>query len=254
MNKIIVGQNIVKSFGEGAEKRRVLDGVSVEINAGEFVAVMGPSGSGKSTLLYALSGMDGVDRGSVLFDGVDLARLGDNELADVRRRKMGFVFQQPTLLRNLNVLDNIVLPSMRDGRKNARQLSEKARTLMAKTEIGDLADRDITQASGGQLQRVGICRALMNDPQIIFGDEPTGALNSTSANEIMALLADIHRTGTTILLVTHDARVAAKTERVLFIFDGKIAGEHRPGAYDETRGDLKVREESLTAWLAEMKF
>jgi len=198
--------------------------------------------------------MDGVDSGSVLFDGVDLARLGDNELADIRRRQMGFVFQQPTLLRNLNVLDNIVLPSMRDGRKNARQLSAKARALMARTDIGDLADRDITQASGGQLQRVGICRALMNDPQIIFGDEPTGALNSTSANEIMALLADIHRTGTTILLVTHDARVAAKTERVLFIFDGKIAGEHRPGAYDESRGDLKAREESLSAWLAEMKF
>jgi len=254
VNKIIVGQNIVKSFGEGAEKRRVLDGVSVEIKQGEFVAVMGPSGSGKSTLLYALSGMDGVDSGSVLFDGVDLARLGDNELADIRRRQMGFVFQQPTLLRNLNVLDNIVLPSMRDGRKNARQLSAKARALMARTDIGDLADRDITQASGGQLQRVGICRALMNDPQIIFGDEPTGALNSTSANEIMALLADIHRTGTTILLVTHDARVAAKTERVLFIFDGKIAGEHRPGAYDESRGDLKAREESLSAWLAEMKF
>jgi putative ABC transport system ATP-binding protein len=254
MNKIILGQNIVKSFGAGAEKRRVLDGVSVEINAGEFIAVMGPSGSGKSTLLYALSGMDGVDSGSVLFDGVDLARLGDNELADVRRRKMGFVFQQPTLLRNLNILDNIVLPAMRDGRKNARQLSAKARALMAKTAIGDLADRDITQASGGQLQRVGICRALMNDPRIIFGDEPTGALNSTTANEIMALLADIHRSGTTILLVTHDARVAAKTERVLFIFDGKIAGEYRPGVYDESHGDFKAREESLIAWLAEMEF
>ncbi len=254
MKKILVGEKIVKSYGEGAERRHVLDGVSVEINAGEFVAVMGPSGSGKSTLLFALSGMDGVESGSVQFDGVDLARLNDNELADIRRSKMGFVFQQPTLLRNLNVLDNIMLPAMRDGRKNARQISEKARALLAKTDIGDLADRDITQASGGQLQRVGICRALMSDPQIIFGDEPTGALNSTSANEIMALLADIHRSGTTILLVTHDVRVAAKTERVLFIFDGKIAGEHRPGLYDETRDDLKAREESLTAWLAEMQF
>jgi putative ABC transport system ATP-binding protein len=254
MQKILVGENIVKSFGEGAEKRNVLDGVSVEINAGEFVAVMGPSGSGKSTLLFALSGMDGIDSGTVVFDGVDLSRLGDNELADIRRKKMGFVFQQPTLLRNLNVLDNIVLPSMRDGRKNARQISDKARALMAKTDIGELEERDITQASGGQLQRVGICRALMNDPKIIFGDEPTGALNSTSANEIMALLADIHRTGTTILLVTHDVRVAAKTERVLFIFDGNIAGEFMAGTYDETRDDLKSREESLTAWLAEMKF
>ena len=254
MNKIIAGENLVKSFGAGDERRKVLDGVSVEINAGEFVAVMGPSGSGKSTLLFALSGMDAVDSGNVVFDGVDLSRLNDNELADLRRTKMGFVFQQPTLLRNLNILDNIILPAMRDGGKKGAQLAAKARTLMEKTGIAGLETRDITQASGGQLQRVGICRALMSDPQIIFGDEPTGALNSTSANEIMALLADIHRAGTTIMLVTHDVRVAAKTERVLFIFDGKIAGEYRPGAYDETRDDLKAREEALTAWLAEMRF
>lgn len=254
MKKIIVSENLVKSFGQGDEKRNVLDGVSVEINEGEFVAIMGPSGSGKSTLLFALSGMDSVDSGKVIFDDVDLARLSDNQLADIRRTKMGFVFQQPTLLRNLNILDNIILPSMRNGSKNGVQVTEKAKVLMEKTDISGLEIRDITQASGGQLQRVGICRALMSDPKIIFGDEPTGALNSTSANEIMALLAEIHRNGTTILLVTHDVRVAAKTERVLFIFDGKIAGEYRPGVYDETRDNLKAREESLTNWLAEMKF
>lgn len=254
MNKIIAGVNMVKSFGEGAKKRNVLDGVSVEIDEGEFVAIMGPSGSGKSTLLFALSGMDAVDSGSVAFDGIDLSRLCDNELADIRRRKMGFVFQQPTLLRNLNILDNIILPSMRDGKKYAGQINEKARALMKKTDILELEGRDITQASGGQLQRVGICRALMSDPRIIFGDEPTGALNSASANEILALLAGIHRSGTTILLVTHDVRVAARTERVLFIYDGKIAGEYLAGTYDETRDDLRTREEGLAAWLAEMEF
>jgi putative ABC transport system ATP-binding protein len=254
MKKIIVSENLVKSFGQGDEKRNVLDSVSVEINEGEFVAIMGPSGSGKSTLLFALSGMDSVDSGKVIFDGVDLAQLSDNQLADIRRTKMGFVFQQPTLLRNLNILDNIILPSMRNGGNNGVQVTQKAKVLMEKTDIAGLEMRDITQASGGQLQRVGICRALMSDPKIIFGDEPTGALNSTSANEIMALLAEIHRNGTTILLVTHDVRVAAKTERVLFIFDGKIAGEYRPGVYDETRDNLKSREESLTTWLAEMKF
>jgi putative ABC transport system ATP-binding protein len=254
MKKIIISENLVKSFGQGDEKRNVLDGVSVEINQGEFVAIMGPSGSGKSTLLFALSGMDGVDSGNVVFDGVDLARLSDNQLADIRRTKMGFVFQQPTLLKNLNILDNIILPSMRNGSKNGAQVTEKAKGLMGKTDIAGLETRDITQASGGQLQRVGICRALMSNPKIIFGDEPTGALNSTSANEIMALLAEIHRSGTTILLVTHDVRVAAKTERVLFIFDGKIAGEYHPGLYDEARDDLKSREETLTSWLAGMKF
>ena len=254
MQKILVGENIVKSFGAGDEKRNVLDGVSVAINAGEFVAVMGPSGSGKSTLMFALSGMDAVDSGSVIFDGVDISQIGDNQLADIRRTRMGFVFQQPTLLKNLNILDNIILPSMRDRRENAAKITAKARALMQQTGIQGLEARDITQASGGQLQRVGICRALMSDPKIIFGDEPTGALNSTSANEIMQLLADIHRSGTTILLVTHDVKVAAKTERVLFMFDGQIAGEYLAGAYEESNDGLKVREEQLSAWLAEMKF
>ncbi len=254
MKKIIVGENIVKSFGEGEEKRKVLDGVSVEVKQGEFVSIMGPSGSGKSTLLFALSGMDDIDSGNVTFDGEDLSRLDDNKLADVRRRKMGFVFQQPTLLKNLNLLDNIILPAMRDGKKNAKQLNEKARSLMRKTDISDLEKRDITQASGGQLQRVGICRALMSDPKIIFGDEPTGALNSTSAKEIMELLAEIHRSGTTILLVTHDVRVAAKTERVLFMYDGKIVGEYMVESFTNNGNGHKTREEHLASWLTDMKF
>jgi len=254
MKKILVGENIVKSFGEGDERRNVLDGVSVEINEGEFVSVMGPSGSGKSTLMFALSGMDRVDSGKATFDGRELSKLSENELADIRRTGMGFVFQQPTLLKNLNILDNIILPSMRDHGQNAADLTEKARALMKKTGVEELENREITQASGGQLQRVGICRALMSDPKVIFGDEPTGALNSTSANEIMELLAEIHRCGTTIVLVTHDVKVAAKTERVIFLFDGKIAGEYWAGAYDEASDSLTEREERLTSWLAEMKF
>lgn len=249
---MIVAEKIVKSFGQGAERRHVLDGVSVDITAGEFVAIMGPSGSGKSTLLFALSGMDAVDGGRVVFDGVDLSRLSDDALADLRRRRMGFVFQQPTLLRNLSVLDNVILPSMRDGRARARQIREKARELMAMTGIAELEARDVTQASGGQLQRVGICRALMSDPAVIYGDEPTGALNSTASSEIMALLADIHRRGTTIVLVTHDPKVATRAERVLFIFDGRIAGEHVAGTHDASRDDLKGREVALSTWLTKM--
>jgi len=254
MKKIITCENIVKSFGEGVEKRNVLDGVYVEINEGEFVSVMGPSGSGKTTLMFALSGMDSVDSGKLAFDGEDLSILKENELTDIRRTKMGFIFQQPTLLRNLNLLDNIILPSMHDNRKNVSKITEKARTLMKKVGITELEKRNITQASGGQLQRVGICRALMSNPKIIFGDEPTGALNSKSASEIMKLLAEIHQTGTTILLVTHDVKVAAKTERVLFMFDGKIAGEYLSGTYDEARDNLETREERLIELLAKMKF
>ena len=204
MKKMIVGTNIEKSFGQ----EKVLRNVSVEIDAGEFVSIMGPSGSGKTTLMFALSGMDEIDGGSVQFDGKELATLSETALADLRRKQMGFVFQQPTLLKNLNVLDNIVLPAQKGNEKQAGNLMKKGQTLMEKMGIAGLEQRDITQVSGGQLQRAGICRALMGDPQIIFGDEPTGALNSKSAQEIMTLLSEINQQGTAICLVTHDAKVA----------------------------------------------
>lgn len=158
----------------------------------------------------------------MLFEGQELSALSDNDLSDLRRKKMGFVFQQPTLLKNLNILDNILLPQMRDHRRGLETLTVKARALMRQVGIEDLERRDITQVSGGQLQRAGVCRALMSSPKILFADEPTGALNSKSSDEIMALFSEIHRTGTAILLVTHDAKVAARAQRVLFMQDGKI--------------------------------
>ena len=138
MNQLLCGEKIVKSFGTGDERRNILNGVSVEIGRGEFVSVMGPSGSGKSTLLYALSGMDGIDGGRVTFEGRDLATLSDDALSDLRRNEMGFVFQQPTFLKTLNILDNIILHLMRDNRRNVKQLVQKARTLMKQVGIEDL--------------------------------------------------------------------------------------------------------------------
>lgn len=250
MKKMIIGDHIVKSFGEGDEKRNVLDRVSVEINEGEFVAVMGPSGSGKSTLMFALSGTDGVDGGKVVVDGRDLSKIGENELSDIRRTKMGFVFQQPTMLKNLNILDNIILPSMRGNRKNAAKITEKARALMKRTGIAELEKRDTTQVSGGQLQRAGICRALMNSPRIIFGDEPTGALNSQSAQEIMDLFSEINAEGTAVMLVTHDAKVAARTERIMFMRDGRIVSDLQLPKFDGTNMDGRI--EKVTAKMREI--
>ncbi|WP_339266628.1 ABC transporter ATP-binding protein [Paenibacillus sp. FSL K6-1330] len=241
MKKMIIGDDIVKSFGEGGEQHNVLDGVSAYIHEGEFVAVMGPSGSGKSTLLFALSGTDGVNGGKVVFEGKDLSTLGENELADMRRTKMGFVFQQPTMLKNLNILDNIILPSMRDNRKNAANITVKARELMKRVGIAELEKRSITQVSGGQLQRAGICRALMNNPSIIFGDEPTGALNSISAQETMDIFSEINADGTAVMLVTHDAQVAARTERIMFMRDGKIVGELKLPKFGGTDMDGRVK-------------
>ncbi len=221
MNAVITGKNIVKTFGEA----NVLNKVDAKIEKGEFVAVMGPSGSGKTTLLFALSGMDSITGGSVKFGDTELSKLRENELADVRRTKMGFIFQQPTMLKNLNILDNIILPAARGGKRDTAKITQKAKALMKKTGIDGLENRDTTEVSGGQLQRAGICRALMNEPEILFADEPTGALNSTAAEEIMSLLADINREGTAILLVTHDAKVAARASRVLFTKDGNIVSE-----------------------------
>lgn len=241
MKKIVNGENIVKSYGEGSEKRNVLDGVSVQINEGAFVSIMGPSGSGKSTLLFALSGMDNIDKGSVFFNRRDLSSLGENERADLRRTKMGFVFQQPAMLKTLNILDNIILPSTYNKQKNIAAITKKAKILMEKTGIKELEKRNITQVSGGQLQRAGICRALMAGPEIIFADEPTGALNSVSAREIMDIFSQINAEGTAILLLTHDAKIAARTERILFMHDGNIAGEMQLLKFQGTNLDSRIK-------------
>ncbi len=248
MNRIITGKNIVKIFNEGKEQVRALNEVNLEIMKGEFVAIMGPSGSGKSTLLFALSGMDEITGGSVKFGDTELSELSANALADVRRTKMGFVFQQPTMLKNLNLLDNIILHAAHGGKKDTAKLTQKAKALMKKTGITGLESRDTTEVSGGQLQRAGICRALMNQPEILFADEPTGALNSKSAEEIMRLLIDINKEGTTILLVTHDVKVAARADRILFTKDGNIVSELLLQKFSDR--DLKAREEKILAEIA----
>lgn len=240
MGKILVGENIIKSFGEGKEKRNILDGVSIKIEEGEFLSVMGPSGSGKSTLMYVLSGMDNGESGKVIFADKDLMKLSENELADLRRTKMGFVFQQPSMLKNLNILDNIILTSIRSNKKNIKEITKKGKGLMEKTGLAGLEEREVSQVSGGQLQRAGICRALMNNPKILFGDEPTGALNSKAAEEIMDIFKSINEEGTTIVLVTHDAKVAAKTERVLFLSDGKIVNELNLAKYTGNLIDERI--------------
>jgi putative ABC transport system ATP-binding protein len=218
----------------------VLHGVDLEIHDGEFVSVMGPSGSGKSTLLYDISGMDTLTSGSVMFGGQDLAALSQKQLARLRLTTMGFIFQHVHLLKNLCLLDNIVLPAYLAGLAPREELNERAMALMKRTGVADLADRDVSEASGGQLQRVGICRALINQPAILLGDEPTGALDSTAAAEIMDILGELNAEGTTIMLVTHDAKIAARTDRVLYMVDGRIVGDRHQGRYTGTNLDQRT--------------
>jgi putative ABC transport system ATP-binding protein len=254
MRFLLESRQLNKTFALGEHnKQHVLKNVDVQIERGEFVSVMGPSGSGKSTLLYNISGMDRMTSGSVVFDDQELSELSEEALSDLRLTEMGFIFQHIHLLKNLSIFDNVILPAYLAQNGGRNGINRRATELMETVGIAELADHDVTQASGGQLQRVGICRALINEPAIVFGDEPTGALNSKAAGEIMDLLADINRSGTTILLVTHNAKVAARTERVLFMLDGRIVSERRLGTYGGN-GDIRAREEGLSSWLLEMGF
>ena len=252
MNTILAAKDLCKTYVVNKQEHTVLNNVNLQIQSGEYVSVMGPSGSGKSTLLYNISGMDKMTSGSVVFKGTELSTLSEKEMFTVRLREMGFVFQQINLLKNLGIIDNIVVSAYMAKDRSRKEIYQFARELMEKTGITELADNDISQASGGQLQRAAICRALINQPDIIFGDEPTGALNSKSANEIMDIFEDINASGTTIMLVTHDVKVAAKTERVLFMIDGKIEGDYRLGKMQAADKDSTEREQKLLNWLLEM--
>ena len=214
-------KNISKSYKDAI----VLSNVSLEINKGDFTAVMGPSGSGKSTLLYSISSMDNPDEGEVVFEGIDVYKLSESELSKFRLNKMGFVFQNSQMLKNLSIFDNIILPGMVAKRESIEVVRARATELMSKMGIEDIKDRDIREVSGGQLQRAAICRAMINSPEILFMDEPTGALNSEAASQVMEILKKLNQEGISIMLVTHDAKMASMAKKVIYINDGKLAGE-----------------------------
>lgn len=239
-NKIAV-RGLCKSFDESS----VLNDISFQIEKGEFVAVMGQSGCGKSTLLYTVSGMDRPTKGKIRFDNRELSALSDKEMQKLRLEHMGFIFQKPNFIKNLSIADNIVFPAFQLGKRSRKEIVCDAEALMKKTGILSVADHDIRRVSGGQLQRAAICRAMINHPDILFGDEPTGALDSSSTKEVMDILEQINYSGTTILLVTHDARVAARADRIIYLEDGRIKDEFR---------QKRVAESNINKWLAKMGF
>lgn len=229
-------KNISKSYKDAI----VLNNVSLEINKGDFTAVMGPSGSGKSTLLYSISSMDNPDEGEVIFEGIDVYKLSESELSKFRLNKMGFVFQNSQLLKNLSIFDNIILPGMVAKRESIEVVRARATELMSKMGIEDIKDRDIREVSGGQLQRAAICRAMINSPEILFMDEPTGALNSEAASQVMEILKKLNQEGISIMLVTHDAKMASMAKKVIYIKDGKLAGEIKLSNEKEALAELDL--------------
>ena len=210
--------NLCKTYIVNKRQNNVLRNVNLEIKSGEMVAVMGPSGSGKTTLLYTVSGMDEASAGKVDFFGKELTNLKANEMSDLRLQEMGFVFQQMYMLKNLSIYDNIILPAYQashDHKTSSRhEIKERANMLMQKLGINDVADNAVTEVSGGQLQRACICRSLINQPKIIFADEPTGALNKQNSIDVMRELTNINAEGTSIMLVTHDMKVASQCEQI----------------------------------------
>ena len=252
MATLLEVKDLCKTYVVNKRQNNILKNVNFSVKEGEMVAIMGPSGSGKSTLLYAVSGMDGATSGTVMFDGKNITKLSSNELAALRLDEMGFIFQQMYMMKNLTILDNIVLPAI-ESKKTGESKKEKAQhgeELMRKLGIIEVADNDINEVSGGQLQRACICRSMINKPKVLFADEPTGALNRTASNEVMEELVKLNEEGTTIMMVTHDAKVAAKCSRVLYIVDGNIKGEYRSPS-DEKMAD-KDRERMLNNWLMEL--
>lgn len=254
MKTILKVEKMTKVYGKGDAVTCVLDGIDLEVGEGEFVAVMGQSGSGKSTLLYNISGMDQMTSGQVHFEQSDIAQMSEKELAKLRLGDMGFVFQHSYLLKNMNIYENIILPAIKAGKKSRKEICARADMLLEKMEIASVASQDIQKVSGGQLQRAAICRALINEPKILFGDEPTGALNSKATDEVMDILGSIHQQGTTIMLVTHDYKVASKAERIIYLVDGKIYAEHKMDTYHRETTDLEQRQKQVSEWLKECGF
>lgn len=224
MREIISVKDLKKTYVMGSEKVHALRGVNVNINKNEYVALMGPSGSGKSTLMNLLGCLDTATSGTYILNGIDVSSMSDSDLAAVRNKEIGFVFQTFNLLPRLTALDNVALPLVYSGmKKSARQ--EKAKWALEIVGLGDRIMHKPNELSGGQRQRVAIARALVNDPAIILADEPTGNLDSNTSHEIMSFIKQLNQKGNTIILITHEDDIASYAKRVIRLVDGKIVSD-----------------------------
>jgi putative ABC transport system ATP-binding protein len=228
MMDIIRTENLIKDYDLGKVKVRALNGVDMTITEGEFVAIMGPSGSGKSTLMHIIGCLDSPTDGVYQLDGTQVSDMDKNELALVRNRKIGFVFQSFNLLPHLNILKNVELPLMYAGVKPA-QRNRKAREILDSVGLSDRLKHKPAELSGGQRQRVAIARAIANDPAILLADEPTGNLDSQAGGDILEIFSKLHAAGNTVIIVTHDKAVAQRAGRIIRIMDGRIVDGNFPG-------------------------
>lgn len=249
MKNIIETNKLSKTFSNGGVQQHVLKNVDLEIREGDFTIIMGASGAGKSTLLYALSGMDKPTLGEIYFDGTDITKMNADQLALFRRQHCGFVFQQTYLVDSMSVLDNVLAAGLLVN-KNKKEVTAKAKEILQSVDIEEkLWNKFPTQLSGGEAQRVGIARALVNHPNLVFADEPTGALNSQTGKDVLDALTNFNEAGQSIVMVTHDVVSARRGNRILYVKDGEVAAVCELGKY--VAGDME-RHQKLSDFLGSM--
>ena len=251
-NAIISAKGLCKSFAHNGGQVHILTGLDLEIYESDFTVIMGASGSGKSTMLYALSGMDRATGGQVLYRGENIVKMREKKLAALRRTDFGFIFQQMHLVSNLSLFENITVPGYLNRSRAAADTDRRAEQLMEQMGIAKIRTQLPSQCSGGEQQRCAIARAVINEPKLLFADEPTGALNKKNTTEVLDLLTELNRAGQSILMVTHDARAACRASRIIYIVDGKVIDELELPPYDEA--EEKSRETQVNAWLAAMEW
>ncbi len=245
-NILLQGRSLCKTFSQ----TDVLDHIDVTIYEKDFTVIMGASGAGKSTLLYCLSGMDGITGGEVFYKGKKINGLAENEMAKLRAKEFGFVFQQTNLVGNLTLLENVKVAGYAGKVHTTKEIDEMACALLRQMDLGEAMNRLPSQASGGECQRAALVRATINGPGLIFADEPTGALNRSNSDEVLDLLTQLNHAGQSILMVTHDVRSALRGNRILYLEDGKLLDELDLGPY--TGEGMIERENKLTTWLTSL--
>ena len=227
------GRALCKTFSQSGVSTAILDQVDIDIFQHDFTVIMGPSGAGKSTLLYALSGMDRITDGKIAYQGKTISRYSESQMARLRSQEFGFVFQQTHLVSNLSLYENVAVAGYVGKKRPPQEAAKRAEALLEQMNVGSAKDRLPALVSGGEAQRAAIARAMINDPGLLFADEPTGALNKSNSEDVLDLLSRLNQSGQSILMVTHDVRAALRGNRILYLEDGNVLDDLNLPVYDE---------------------
>lgn len=252
MSLLLQTRKLCKTYANEGIQNHVLSNIDMNVDEGEFIVIMGASGSGKSTLLYCLSGMTKATSGEIIYKGQDIAKYDEKQLNKLRTGDFGFVFQQMNLISNLTLFENVAVPGYLNKANTKADVDQTAKELLSLVGIDTIGKHLPAQSSGGQQQRCAIARSLINYPNIVFADEPTGALSRSMAKEILDLFTKINEKGQTVLMVTHDLRTALRASRILYLEDGKVKGELRLSPFNPS--EEKQREAQVNAWLTSLNW